>query len=214
MKAGTDDHSELASGERGHAAGVRAAPTAGDESARVPLARPLVSCAAVVGSLAAVVLALLVAWADFPYHRLAAGAQADRVVVLKSQRRLELFSHGRLLAAYPISLGAHPRGPKQQAGDGRTPEGRYVVDYHKADSAFHRALHLSYPSAADWARATSRGVDPGGQILIHGVPPRARALGRLQRFVDWTDGCIAVTDGEIEQIFAAVPDGTPVDLRP
>lgn len=88
------------------------------------------------------------------------------------------------------------------------------MDYRKADSSFHRALHLSYPSAADRARAVAQGVDPGGLIMIHGLKNGLGWLGRLHRLFDWTDGCIAVTNPEIEQIWQSVPDGTPIELRP
>jgi murein L,D-transpeptidase YafK len=177
------------------------------------LRRPLLVAGAVL-AVALVALAGVLVWADLPYPHLPAGAKADRLVVLKGRHELLLLSHGRTLATYRVALGKHPAGPKQQQGDGRTPEGLYFIDYHKPDSSFYRALHLSYPSAADWKRATARGVDPGGAIMIHGVRPRLRALGRLHRLVDWTDGCIAVTNPEMDQIFAAVSDGTPVELRP
>ena len=98
-------------------------------------------------------------------------------------------------------------GQKHEEGDGRTPEGAYVLDYRKADSAFHRALHISYPSASDTARAQASGVQPGGLIMVHGLPNGLGFVGKLHRLVDWTDGCVAVTNPEIEEIWAAVADG-------
>ena len=142
------------------------------------------------------------------------GAKADLIVVHKAARRLELYQRGTLLKAYAVSLGRHPYGNKQQQGDGKTPEGEYRLDYRKPDSAFHRALHISYPGPADVATARSRGVDPGGAVMIHGMKNGLGWLGRLHRAVDWTDGCVAVTDQEMDEIWRAVPDGTKILLEP
>jgi murein L,D-transpeptidase YafK len=144
----------------------------------------------------------------------ATGATVDRVLILKSKRELLLLSGDDVVASYRISLGGQPIGPKQREGDQRTPEGLYVVDYHKPDSAFHRALHVSYPSAEDVSRAQRQQLDPGGLIMVHGLPPRLSFVGRLHRLADWTNGCIAVTNPEIDQIFDLVSDGTPIELRP
>lgn len=162
--------------------------------------------------IAAVAAVLL--WANWPGHPLAPGARADRIVVLKAQRRLELYAGAKLLKSYRVSLGGHPIGPKQQEGDKRTPEGLYAVELHKPDSSFHLALKVSYPSAADRLAAEKRGVSPGGDIMIHGLSNRMGFIGRLQRWLDWTAGCIAVTNPEIEEIYRAAPDGTPIDIRP
>jgi len=159
-------------------------------------------------------LAGIGAWANLPPSPLPAGAKADRLLLLKSKRQLVLYSHGQVLAEYSVALGRHPVGPKEQQGDGRTPEGLYFIDYHNRNSSFFRALHVSYPDRADRARAASRRVDPGGAVMIHGLPPRLSRLGRLQRFVDWTSGCIAVSNAEIQQIFDAVPERTPIEIRP
>lgn len=113
---------------------------------------------------------------------------ADKVLVEKSARRLTLFSSGRKLKEYRIALGFAPAGPKQREGDGRTPEGNYKIDFHKSDSAFHRALHISYPDAADARRAAEAGVAPGGDIMIHGLPNGLSALGPAHRLRDWTAG--------------------------
>ena len=143
-----------------------------------------------------------------------APAKADRVLVEKEARRLTLFSSGRKLKEYRVALGFSPMGPKEREGDGRTPEGSYTVDFHKPDSAFHRALHISYPSAQDSTRAAEAGVSPGGDIMIHGLPNGRGALGVAHRLRDWTAGCIAVTDPEIEEIYDSVNDGTPIEIRP
>jgi murein L,D-transpeptidase YafK len=141
-------------------------------------------------------------------------ARADRILVEKAARRLTLFSSGRKLKEYRVALGFSPSGPKEREGDGRTPEGSYTIDFHKPDSAFHRALHISYPSTRDSARAAEAGVLPGGDIMIHGLPNGLGALGAAHRLRDWTAGCIAVTDSEIEEIYDLVNDGTPIEIRP
>jgi murein L,D-transpeptidase YafK len=155
-----------------------------------------------------------IAFANWPTAALPNGATADRVVVDKSERSLTLYRRGTELKTYRVSLGAQPSGHKLREGDNRTPEGVYTIDRHKADSSFHRALHLSYPSPADRAHAARLGVSPGGDIMIHGLPNRAGWVGRLQRLHDWTAGCIAVTNPEVEEIYRAVPDGTAVEIRP
>ncbi len=159
-------------------------------------------------------LVALAAWAHLPVEPLPPGTRADRVVVHKSARVLELYSGATRLRAYPISLGTEPRGAKREEGDGRTPEGRYVMDFHKGDSSFHRALHVSYPSPRDVAAARARGVSPGGLIMIHGLPNGRGYLGRLHLLHNWTLGCIAVTDPEIDEIGRVVPDGTPIEILP
>lgn len=153
-------------------------------------------------------------WANWPLRPLPEGTVADRVVVRKSARRLDLYRGSDLLRSYPVSLGREPIGRKQQAGDGRTPEGEYQLDYRKSDSAFHRALHVSYPDESDSMSARARGVPAGGFIMIHGMRNRFGWIGRAHRMVDWTDGCVAVTNREIEEIWRVVPDGTRITLQP
>jgi murein L,D-transpeptidase YafK len=143
---------------------------------------------------------------------LPAGSDADLVVIDKSERSLTLFRESQRLKMYQVSLGGNPVGHKRQEGDGRTPEGVYTIDFHKRDSAFHRALHISYPSAADIRSAKARGVSPGGDIMIHGLPNGFGFVGSLHRRRDWTEGCVAVTNNEIEELWRAVPDGTPVKI--
>jgi murein L,D-transpeptidase YafK len=161
----------------------------------------------------AVVAASLV-WTQWPRQSLPVGSHADRVVVRKSARVLEVYEGDRLLRTYGVSLGRTPVGHKQQEGDGRTPEGRYVIDYRKLDSSFHKALHISYPAPADVAAAARRGVSPGGLIMIHGMRNGLGFIGGLHRFVDWTDGCVAVTNREIDEIETLVPIGTSVSIEP
>jgi murein L,D-transpeptidase YafK len=138
---------------------------------------------------------------------------ADRILILKSTHTLELLSHGQVLKTYKIALG-DPHGTKVQAGDKKTPEGVYSVDAKNPHSLFHRALHLSYPNAADRERARRLGVSPGGDIEIHGLPAQYAWLGRMQSATDWTTGCIAVSNPEIDEIWDRVAVGTPVEIRP
>jgi murein L,D-transpeptidase YafK len=138
---------------------------------------------------------------------------ADRILILKSAHTMELLSHGQILKTYKVALG-DPLGPKIQAGDKKTPEGFYSVDAKNPHSLFHRALHLSYPNAADRERARKLGVHPGGDIEIHGLPAQYAFLGAAHRQMDWTTGCIAVTNPEIEEIWTYVAIGTPVEIRP
>ena len=163
---------------------------------------------------ACLLAAALTAWANWPNAPLPDGTVADRVVVRKSDRALDLYRGAELIRTYSVSLGRTPSGPKQQAGDGRTPEGTYRLDYRKADSSFHRALHISYPAPADVASAKARGVDAGGLVMVHGMKNHLGWIGRAHRAVDWTDGCVAVTDQEIEEIWRVVPDGTPITIQP
>jgi len=141
-------------------------------------------------------------------------AGIDVVLVEKAARRLTLFSGGRPVRTYSVALGSQPVGPKVQQGDDRTPEGSYIIDSRNYNSAYHLALHLSYPNAADRARAAALGVNPGGDIMIHGLPNGFGWVGQAHRDRDWTSGCIAVTDSEIEEIAGLVSDGTPVEIRP
>lgn len=142
------------------------------------------------------------------------GVTADRLVVAKAARRLTLIRAGQPIALYRIALGFTPVGPKRREGDGKTPEGRYRISAKPSASRFHRSLRVSYPDAADRARAAAAGVAPGGDIMIHGLPNGLGWVGPLHRLVDWTAGCIAVTNAEIEEIRAAVRVGAPIEIRP
>jgi len=141
-------------------------------------------------------------------------AQADRVEVFKGTRRLELRRQGRTIRRYRVVLGFAPEGHKQREGDGRTPEGVYAIDGRNPKSAFHLSLRVSYPDAAGKARAAAAGVPPGGDIFIHGLPngPRKFLVRHPRR--DWTVGCVAVTDGEIREIWSLVPTGAPIVIHP
>ena len=125
-----------------------------------------------------------------------------------------LYREGKVIRTYLIGLGQNPVGPKRRQGDSHTPEGDYTISGHIAASAFHRALRISYPSAADRARARQEGVDPGGDILIHGLPNRQHMADSEYLVTDWTAGCIAVNNAEIEEIWRLVADGTPIRITP
>jgi murein L,D-transpeptidase YafK len=159
-------------------------------------------------------IAGVVLWSHWPAASLPANAKVDLVVVTKSARRLDLYRGGSLLKSYSVSLGAHPLGPKQRQGDGKTPEGQYVLDNRNPKSTSHLALHISYPSPADRAAAKALGVDPGGQVMVHGIVNGLGWLGRLHLALDWTDGCVAVTNQEMDEIWRAVPTGTRIILKP
>lgn len=140
--------------------------------------------------------------------------RADRVVVEKGLRRLTLLRDHRVLESYRVALGPSPVGAKQCEGDGRTPEGLYSIDSRNRDSAYHRALHVSYPERRDVENARHVGCRPGGAIMIHGLKNGFGAIGAAHASVDWTAGCIAVTNEEIEEIWRLVPNGTPLEIRP
>lgn len=153
-------------------------------------------------------------YAHWPHTRLPEGLQADRVTIYKSQRRLVLTREDQTLNEYVVALGRN-EGPKERAGDGKTPEGAYRVDARcDRESQYHRSLHLSYPNDQDLACAQALGVDPGGGISIHGIREDLWFVGRLHRLFNWTRGCIGLCDQEIEDVWRAVPDHTPVHILP
>jgi murein L,D-transpeptidase YafK len=134
--------------------------------------------------------------------------RADQIVVHKARREMLLLLGNSLLRSYRVALGREPVGHKEREGDGRTPEGRYTIDRRNPKSRYHLALRISYPNQADRARAAELGVDPGGDIMIHGLKDG------VVREDDWTQGCIAVTNQEMEEIWALVPEGTPIRIEP
>ena len=153
-------------------------------------------------------------FAHHVWHPIPKGTTIDRIVVEKSVRKLSIFANGQKLKGYRVALGRNPVGPKQQEGDNKTPEGIYKVDGRNPQSSFHLALHISYPSDQDKARASERGVSAGFDIMIHGIQNGLGWIGAFHRLHDWTAGCIALTDEEIEELWRMTPDGTPVEIRP
>jgi murein L,D-transpeptidase YafK len=144
----------------------------------------------------------------------ASSLKADRVAVVKKDRTLTLLSRGQVLKTYKVALGRQPEGPKERQGDHKTPEGAYILNRRNAHSQFCRSIHISYPDARDRAHARKLRVPPGGDIYLHGLPNGYGWLGSSHRLKDWTDGCIAVTNEEMDEIWRAVPDGTAIEIRP
>jgi murein L,D-transpeptidase YafK len=161
---------------------------------RVVLLSSLAALLATVGGLV---------WVNWPIDRLPRDTRADRVVVEKAGRRLTIFRAGVPLKTYRVALGRVPVGPKTREGDRRTPEGAYHIDSRLAKSAFHRALHVSYPQSTDVEAASRDGVAPGGAIMVHGIRNGLGWVGRAHTWANWTSGCIAVTNPEIEELWNA-----------
>ena len=139
---------------------------------------------------------------------------ADKVLIEKKERRLTLLSKDEVIKTYKIALGGNPVGPKERQGDNKTPEGTYIIDSRNRDSGYHLSLHISYPNEKDKMRAKELGVSPGGDIMIHGIKNGLSWVGASHAEVDWTNGCIAVTNEEMEEIYKLVPNGTIVEIRP
>jgi murein L,D-transpeptidase YafK len=140
--------------------------------------------------------------------------KATRVLVLKNEHKMQLFSGETVIKTYTVALGRGGLAPKQRQGDHLTPQGLYQIDRRNQDSRFYLALHISYPNEIDRERARKLGVAPGGDIMIHGIANGLGWLGSMQHMVDWTNGCIAVTDAEMDEIWLLVPEGTPIEIRP
>lgn len=140
--------------------------------------------------------------------------KVDQVLVKKSAEKMYLFSKGKILKTYSVTFGANPEGHKEQEGDERTPQGNYILDYKKEDSSFYKAIHISYPNEIDIKKAKKAGVSPGGQIMIHGQKNGFGWLSSLTQHFNWTDGCIAVTNKEMEEIWNLVDTGTPIEIQP
>lgn len=137
---------------------------------------------------------------------------ADLVLVDKSERKMTLLSQGEVIASYAISLGGSPKGHKTQEGDQRTPEGSYILDYKNEQSSYYRSIHVSYPNAEDKVQAEKRGVSPGGFIMIHGQRNGFGWLSSIIQRFDWTDGCIAITNEEMDEFMNLVAPGTPIEI--
>ena len=153
-------------------------------------------------------------YAHHVWNPLPVGTTIDRILVEKSARRLSIFREGKKLKSYRVALGRNPIGPKEQEGDMKTPEGLYKIDSRNPQSAYHLALHVSYPSDEDIARAAEHGVSAGFDIMIHGIENGGGWIGAFHRWHNWTAGCIALTDEEIEELWRVTPDGTPIEIQP
>ena len=140
--------------------------------------------------------------------------KADSVLVKKHEKQLYLMKNNKPFKIYRVAFGANSKGPKRKEGDERTPEGTYILDYKNSDSDFYKSIHISYPDDQDIKRAKEMGISPGGDIMIHGQKNGSKNFSRIQRFVNWTDGCIAVTNAEMDEIWASVDVGTPITIEP
>jgi murein L,D-transpeptidase YafK len=140
--------------------------------------------------------------------------KADSVLVMKSESKLHLKNNGIVFRTYHVAFGANPKGHKQQEGDERTPEGKYILDYKKKNSTFYKAIHISYPNREDKKRAETKGVSPGGLIMIHGQKNGYGWLSFITQCFNWTDGCIAVSNEAMDEIWQTVDVGTPIEIKP
>jgi murein L,D-transpeptidase YafK len=142
------------------------------------------------------------------------GEKADKVVVYKSKRQMQLLRAGKVLRTYRIALGDSPVGHKKQEGDEKTPEGAYVLDWRNPNSIYYKSIHISYPNPQDHEQARRRGVSPGGDIMIHGMNGPVVLPDGTRKWKDWTNGCIAVTNAEMDEIWGMVKNGTPIQIHP
>ena len=157
-------------------------------------------------------LAILAGYYFYPGKKLQAGTVINKLVVYKSKRRMEAWSNGRLVKTYIIALGKDPIGHKEFEGDYRTPEGTYTINDRNPNSAYHKNLGVSYPDTDDIAHAKAISKPPGGDIKIHGLRNGRGAIGKFHRFKDWTHGCIAVTNDEIDELFTAVAANAIIEI--
>lgn len=151
---------------------------------------------------------------EYPQGALPDGLMFDKLLLEKGKRRLTAYDKDRAVRVYLVALGENPLGHKRFEGDRRTPEGRYVINDKNPNSAYHKNVGISYPNAEDMAQAKKMNKDPGGDIKIHGLAPHFAEIGPAHRQTDWTYGCIAVTNPEMDEIFARTPVGTPIEIVP
>lgn len=137
----------------------------------------------------------------------------DTIIIDKSKHWMSVYRDGRLIREFRVALGRGGLGPKQRQGDGKVPEGVYRITGHNPRSAYHLSLRIGYPTAQQMAAARKMGINPGGDIMIHGLPNDVPGIGSRHTMVDWTEGCIAVANGEIEWLYRAVPNGTAVRIQ-
>lgn len=140
--------------------------------------------------------------------------KSDAVLVIKSEKRLYLMNKGEPFASLHVTFGGQPEGHKQVLGDQRTPEGHYILDYKNVNSQFYKSIHISYPNAQDKAAARRLGLSPGGDIMIHGQTNGWEWAAPVMQFFSWTDGCLALNNKDMDQVWAAIDPGTPIEIRP
>jgi murein L,D-transpeptidase YafK len=156
----------------------------------------------------------LIVYYFYPEKALPSDTRINKLVVYKSKRQLLAYSNGQLIKTYKISLGKQPVGKKEIQYDNKTPEGNYTINCRETNSNFHKKLCISYPNKADKANAKRYGKEAGDNVEIHGLDNRYGFIGKFHRWYDWTSGCIALTDGEIDELFKAVKIGTPIEIYP
>jgi len=157
---------------------------------------------------------VLVAYNFWPVKSINPGTKIDKLLVEKGKRKLHLISQGEVIKSYRVALGKSPVGHKEYEGDNRTPEGIYTINDKNPNSSYYLNLGISYPNETDRAHAVELGKSPGGDIKIHGIKNGMWYMGRLHRLKDWTAGCIAVTNAEMEEIYRHVPIGTLIEIKP
>lgn len=167
-----------------------------------------------IGILLGVVIAGAALYYFYPGEKLPAGSSIDRIEVWKSKRRLQVFSQGRLLKTYRISLGKVPIGAKQFEGDNKTPEGTYYINGRNPNSGYHKNLGISYPNTSDMEFARAHNKPVGGDVKIHGLRNGSGIIGKFHRWKNWTAGCIAVTDAEMDELYAAVTNKAEITIHP
>lgn len=167
----------------------------------------------VLSTLSGVALTLMT-WQPLPVLASSSIGKVDLVVVSKSDANMVLMRDGKVLKQYRIAMGDLPSGHKLKEGDQRTPQGRYILDYKKPDSAYYKSIHISYPNEEDKLRAKALGIRPGGMIMIHGQNPRSPLPPEQAQQYNWTDGCIAITNAEMDEVWKAVDEGTPIEIWP
>ncbi len=140
--------------------------------------------------------------------------KVDLVVITKSEAKMALVRDGKILKQYHIAMGDLPTGHKLKEGDQRTPQGRYILDYKKPNSSYYKAIHISYPNEEDTLRAKALGIKPGGMVMIHGQNPRSPLPPEQAQQYNWTNGCIAITNAEMDEVWSAVDEGTPIEIWP
>jgi murein L,D-transpeptidase YafK len=140
--------------------------------------------------------------------------KADAVLVVKSEKRLYLMRDGEQFASFPVTFGGQPIGHKRERGDQRTPEGHYMLDYKNSNSKFYKSIHISYPNRQDRKNAARRGVDPGGDIMIHGQLNGWQWASPIIQLFSWTDGCIALSNRNMDRVWKAIEPETPIEIRP
>lgn len=189
-------------------------PRAAEYDRQAPILKRNMSKKLIIGLLGMALMASLLVYLNWHQSPLPEGTLADQLLLEKSHRRLTLLHNQKILKQYSVALGNTPLGHKQQEGDERTPEGDYIVDWRNAGSQYHLALHISYPNKQDIEQARAKRVPPGGDIMIHGLRDGLGWIGKAHRVVDWTNGCVAVTNTEVVEIGKAVRNGTPIKIVP